>query len=376
MPIKPFRKTKYGRRSLATAAILFFALAAPARAQEKPVAKPPVPARGGFVVTPVVYYTPETLFSWGIVGIHYFQFGRPLLPSRLSHYRFNLVRTQNRQTIAEVDYELYLAGGTLLLDGMVKYSLYPDRFYGSGNRSATESREDFNARNWRLQLNIQRRWGSRLFTGVHLEIFAQKIIETAGDGLLAAGDIPGSRGGTYSGIGCFAKWDSRDNTFSAARGTYGALFLNFFTPLLGSDFTFTQLSLDARRYVPVGGASVLAVQGIFKTAWGECPFQALPMFGGLSLLRGYYEGRYRDKSMLALQAEYRRPLWGRFGLCAFAGMAQVQPRPGLFSLGGFHPAAGVGLRYKFNPRENLNVRLDVGFADSAPAVYLTFAEAF
>jgi hypothetical protein len=37
---------------------------------------------------------------------------------------------------------------------------------------------------------------------------------------------------------------------------------------------------------------------------------------------------------------------------------------------------GIGLRYKFNLRENLNIRLDVGFAGPSPAFYLTFAEAF
>jgi len=36
------------------------------------------------------------------------------------------------------------------------------------------------------------------------------------------------------------------------------------------------------------------------------------------------------------------------------GRAQVQPKPGLFSASEFHPAVGVGPRYKFNRRENLN----------------------
>jgi len=77
-----------------------------------------------------------------------------------------------------------------------------------------------------------------------------------------------------------------------------------------------------------------------------------------------------------VQAEYRRPLWGRFGFCAFAGLAQIQPKPNLLSISEFHPAGGIGLRYKFNVRENLNVRLDAGFAGPSPAFYLTFAEAF
>jgi hypothetical protein len=376
VPAKHLRVAKYRHCCFCAAAFLLLGLANPVLSQDKTASSPSTPKRGGFVITPVVYYTPETRFAFGIVGIHYFRLGHSRLPSRLSHYRFNLIRTLNKQSIAQIDYELYLAGGTVLLDGMAKYSLFPDRFYGSGNRSSEDSREDFNSRNWRLQINIQRRWGQNLFTGLHLEMLAQKIIETASDGLLAAGDIPGSRGGTLSGIGVFGKWDSRDNTFSAGRGTYCALFLNFFAKALGSDFAFTQLTLDARKYFPLRAAKVLAVQGVFKSTWGVCPFQTLPMFGGLNLLRGYYEGRYRDKSMLALQAEYRRPLWGRFGLCAFAGLAQVQSQPGLLALGEFHPAGGIGLRYKFNRRENLNVRLDIGFAGPSPAFYLTFAEAF
>jgi hypothetical protein len=358
------------------AAILLLGLPNTGLSKDKTAAGPSTLKRGGFVITPVIYYTPETLFSWGIVGIHYFQLGHSSLPSRLSHYRFNLVNTQNKQTIAQVDYELYLASGKILLDGMAKYSLFPDRFYGSGNRSLTESREDFNSRNWRLQLNLQRRWGGNLFAGLHLEMFSIRMLQTENGGLLAAGDIPGSRGGKMSALGLFGKWDSRDNTFSTVKGAYGALFLNFFIKALGSDFTFTQLTLDARKYFPLSATQVLAIQGVFKSAWGDCPFQTLPMFGGLNLLRGYYDGRYRDRSMLALQAEYRQPLWRRFGFCAFAGLAQVQPKPGLLSIREFHSAGGIGLRYKFNLRENLNIRLDAGFAGSAPAFYLTFAEAF
>lgn len=336
----------------------------------------PAPPKGGFVVAPVVYYSPETRLAWGIVGIHYFRLGNSQPNSRLSHYRFNLIRTQNKQSIAEINYELYLPGGRFLLDGQVKYSLYTDRFYGIGNRNSEADREDFKSRNWHLQLNMQRRWGSNLFAGLHLEFFPLKVLETESGGLLAAGDIPGSQGGRLFALGLFGKWDSRDNTFSTGKGTYCALFLNFFTKALGSDFTFTQLTLDSRKYFPLSATQVLAFQGVFKSGWGDCPFQTLPMFGGLNLLRGFYEGRYRDQSMLAVQAEYRRPLWGRFGFCGFAGAAQVQSKPGLLSLSEFHPAGGIGLRYKFNRRENLNVRLDVGFASSSPAFYLTFAEAF
>ncbi len=334
------------------------------------------PPRGGFVIAPVIYYTPETSLAWGLVGIHHFRLGHSALPSRLSHYRFNLIRTQNKQTVAQLDYEIYLAGGRFLLDGMAKYSYYPDRFYGIGNLSSEADREDFTSSNWRLQLNLQRRFGEKLFAGLHLETYDVAMRARESGGRLANGAVPGGDGGTVSGLGVFAKWDSRDNTFSPAGGIYCSFFINRFLRALGGDFAFGQAILDARGYFGLGHGQVAAVQGVWRSVWGEAPFHMLPKFGGLNLMRGYYDGRYCDRSMLALQAEYRRPLWGRFGACLFAGIAQVQPRASLLELGGFHAAGGAGLRYKFNRRENLNVRLDVGFAGSSPAFYLTFAEAF
>jgi outer membrane protein assembly factor BamA len=363
------------RRAPATLVFLLALLLGPALRCEadKPEAAPP---RGGFVVAPVIYYTPETSLAWGLVGIHHFRLGHSARPSRLSHYRFNLIRTQNKQSVAQLDYEIYMAGGRFLLDGMAKYSYYPDRFYGIGNRTLEADREDYTSSNWRLQLNLQRRFGEKLFAGVHMETYNVSMRARESDGQLANGTVAGGDGGTVSGLGVFAKWDSRDNTFSPARGIYCSLFLNRFLRALGGDFAFGQAILDARGYFGLGHGQVAALQGMWRSVWGEAPFHMLPKFGGLNLLRGYYDGRYCDRSLLALQAEYRRPLWGRFGACFFAGIAQVQGKAALLELLGFHAAGGAGLRYKFNRRENLNVRLDVGFAGSAPAFYLTFAEAF
>jgi hypothetical protein len=360
-------------RPLAAASLMLLLLVPALRGAGEQAVAPP---RSGFVIAPVVYYTPETRLAWGLVGIHHFRLGRALPSSRPSHYRFNFVRTQNKQSIAQVDYELYLADGKFLVDGVAKYSYFPDRFYGIGNRSLEEDREDFTSSNWRLQLNLQRRWGRNAFIGLRLETYDVSMRAIESDGWLAGASIPGAAGGTVSGLGVFAKWDSRDNTFSPARGTYFSLFFNRFFRALGGDFAFGQVSLDTRGYFDLGADQVVAVQGILRAVQGAAPFLMLPKFGGLNLLRGYYDGRYCDRGLLALQAEYRRPLWGRFGACAFAGMAQVQPRFSLLELSGFHLAGGAGLRYKFNRRENLNVRLDVGFAGPTPAFYLTFAEAF
>jgi outer membrane protein assembly factor BamA len=365
----------FGKRLALAMAVLLAIASRPLPGKTDASGKAP-PAKGGFVIAPVIYYTPETRIAWGFVGIHYFRLFSSPQPSRLSSYRFNVIRTQNRQTTVQVDCELYLAGGRFLLDSTAKYSYYPNRFNGIGNWTTEAEQEDFTSRSWRLQLEPQLRLGGSVYAGLHLEAQSVSMRETQTGGTLEAGTVLGSAGGSINGVGLFAKWDSRDNTFSTSHGAYGAAFLNRYFGIFGGDYTYTQLALDARGYWPLGRGPVLAVQGIFKSVWGGCPFQALPMFGGLNLLRGYNDGRYRDRAMLALQGECRLPLGRRVGLCGFAGIAQVQEKISLLELDGFHAAAGGGVRYKFNPRENLVIRLDVGFAGAKPAFYLTFAEAF
>jgi hypothetical protein len=70
--------------------------------------------------------------------------------------------------------------------------------------------------------------------------------------------------------------------------------------------------------------------------------------------------------MLVLQGEYRMPLWRRLGAAAFGGLGQL-------GLNRFKYSVGWGLRYNINPKERLNLRLDLGFTSGT---CVTIGEAF
>jgi outer membrane protein assembly factor BamA len=110
---------------------------------------------------------------------------------------------------------------------------------------------------------------------------------------------------------------------------------------------------------------------------GEVPFRELANLGGANLLRGYYEGRYRDRQLLAAQAEVRRVLFGRFNGVLFGGVGQVGNTLGDFNQGSVKVAGGAGLRFRFNRRDRLNVRLDYGVGSGkSSGVYFGIGEAF
>lgn len=96
------------------------------------------------------------------------------------------------------------------------------------------------------------------------------------------------------------------------------------------------------------------------------------------MMRGFFEGRYRSKNLLAAQVEYRQPL-GRFlKLAAFMGTAQVANQLSEFSLSNNHRiAGGGGVRILLNRKRQLYLRSDIAFSnDGTRALYFRLGEAF
>ena len=109
---------------------------------------------------------------------------------------------------------------------------------------------------------------------------------------------------------------------------------------------------------------------------GDPPFYRLPNIGGISVLRGLYDGRFRDKTMAAVQAEYRFPIWKIVGGAVFAGVGEVAERPADLSLADLKLAGGLGLRVTLDPKERINLRIDLGFSHYGIFPIVVITEAF
>ncbi len=93
-------------------------------------------------------------------------------------------------------------------------------------------------------------------------------------------------------------------------------------------------------------------------------------------MRGYYSGRYQDKYLLAMQVEYRLPVWRRFGMVAFVGIGDVSKSLETFRLDQIKYSYGFGFRFKIAPKEGTNLRLDFAWGKGTSGFYFTAGEAF
>jgi hypothetical protein len=94
------------------------------------------------------------------------------------------------------------------------------------------------------------------------------------------------------------------------------------------------------------------------------------------MLRGYYEGRYRDRLYLSGQLEIRRHLFWRLGAVGFVGVGDVGDDIQDIRIRTAQVSGGAGLRVLFNQEENVNLRVDLGVGKHTTGVYFGLEEAF
>jgi hypothetical protein len=106
------------------------------------------------------------------------------------------------------------------------------------------------------------------------------------------------------------------------------------------------------------------------------PFFNLCQFGAQADLRGYEQGRYRDRVMFATQAEYRLILRWRLALTVFGGVGEVAPAVRAINTGDLLPAGGVGLRFSLSSKYRVNYRVDYAVGKTGGTWIVSLGEAF
>ena len=334
--------------------------------------------RSTIVVLPILFYTPETKLAGGVGGLLAFRPSANPDGGRPTAVNFYALYTQRKQFMARLEPEIYLDREKYLIKGKFGFERYPDKFWGFGDSAPSTNEEDYTPRMLSAEASFLKKIAPRasLYAGLQVIFQSFKIVSSDPGGRVATGSVPGATGGTVAGLGFVLNRDNRDDIFFPHRGDYWHLAAIFNGKALGGDFAYTSLKLDLRKFFPVSPSGVLAVQALLKAVGGNAPFYNYPKLGGDSMMRGYYSGRYTDKLLAAVQAEFRMALSARFGAVGFAGLGNVAPRPGAFDFGTLKPSLGAGLRFRVSRRETANLRLDFAWGKGSSGFYITANEAF
>lgn len=123
--------------------------------------------------------------------------------------------------------------------------------------------------------------------------------------LFSKDDPPGFQTSSIGKVGVGVILDSRDDEFSPTGGIQYEAGYNIAPSLFGFDFSYSEITVDLRQYVPIFSNLVFAHRLKYDQTFGNAPFWAMPLIGNNEGLRGYYLNRFRGDSSILSMTEIR-----------------------------------------------------------------------
>lgn len=330
------------------------------------------------VVLPALGSTPETGFMFGGVGMTQFKVGHPDLETRISSVMASAVYTVKNQLSIGILPLVFFEEEEWMIMGEFSYNYFPELFWGVGTGADNKSR--MISRQISTQALLLKQIAPKLFGGLQIDWNRNYDIryENLEGESLPAPNLTGAIDYQSLGTGFTFKNDTRDRVSYPESGRMLELSLLFYPQVLSTLQSYSILTADLRSYLKRTGEdqSVFAFRALTKISFGTPPIDNLMMLGGQNLLRGYYQGRLRDRHGIALQMEWRRSWGNRMGTVLFTEAGQIWSRFNSISIRNTRVTAGCGLRFNVNKEEKTNIRIDYGFGKETSGMYITIGEAF
>lgn len=168
-------------------------------------------------------------------------------------------------------------------------------------------------------------------------------------------------------------YDSRDNVDNAFKGVnLGFQFNQMYSHSQSETYEQYQVYYSQyHQFQELVGTLAWQVKGEFNS--DDTPFVQLANLGGDDKLRGYIEGKHVNNQMVFSQMEYRIPIYWRIGMVFWTGAGSVADDiSGLFD----DTLVSYGTGFRFNIKDRVNLRADIGFGDDGAEFYLNINEVF
>jgi outer membrane protein assembly factor BamA len=259
-------------------------------------------------------------------------------------------------------------------------------YYGPGPDSRKTGRSDFRLEDTVYDLTVGARPVRHLSVGGTLGYLQVNVgpgtdprfVST--EKIFAPASTPGiDRQSDFLRNGLFAQYDYRDNPGGPRKGGNYVFRYTWNSDQVLDLHSFRRMDLEVQQYIPfynlrrviaLRGKSVLTYAGSGQ----RVPFYLQPTLGGSEDLRGFRPFRFYDDNLVALNAEYRWESFSGLDMALFADGGKVFPRRAQWNLKDLE--ADVGFGFRFNVRNSVFMRIDVGFSHEGFQLWLKFNNVF
>lgn len=339
--------------------------------------------RSSIAPLPVLSSAPETGVEVGLSVLYSFYTDTVDRHTRVSNiFAYGTVTTKGQSRISlSTDY--WLPKNAFHLIAGISYINFPTNFYGIGSDTRSKDAELIGQKRLRLNLSGEKRFGRYFYLGFLSGAYNFDFKGAGTPGIFDTDpNIQYRNGGPSIFLGPTLTFDTRNNNTYTTKGLLVAAKYSVYQGLYSdNNYTGGLFTIEYSQYQSLSKHLVLAWDVYQASITGnQSPFYLMPTLGDDQLMRGYYNGRFRDRNYTAGQAELRYRISDRIGVVGFAGTGTVYHQS--LDLGQLKPNYGGGLRYFFDVEKGLSASFDYGIGEQRPGetrqsgFYIRLGEAF
>jgi hypothetical protein len=325
----------------------------------------------------VPLYSPETRLMVAGGGIFWYNPWPEAPRKRISEFTTFFTASQNKQYSFGLVFEAYFLRHRLKVMQNLDAYKQPNLFWGIGPTTPSTNEEKFDPTGFANRTSFLWLVAEDVYLGGLWQSQFDTITPEKDTGYLGTIRPLGHDATKINGPGIHLLIDTRDNAFSPTRGHWFETRVVHSNANLGATGNLLQTTIDYRWFKKIWLDHVIALNALVTTTLGDAQWYAMPRLGGQFQMRGLYYGRYLDRHLWVAQADYRLPVWWRFGLVLFTGVGEVTNDLAKPVSANFKWSYGSGLRVMVDKEQQINMRLDLGFTNLGDInFYFTFKEAF
>lgn len=307
--------------------------------------------------------------------------------TNLSTADFTPVITTTGKLLMSLRSTIWLKNNKATIFTETRYFKYPDYTWGIGSNTAEDNRSDLNFEYLRYYQSILKKIAGNTSLGMGYRFDKYYNIKEELEDSSKTSNLEPYPYGTgsqsqSSGFTVQLLYDSRKNSINPPGGKYLSVVYRNNLEAMASDHNWQSIYADGRVFFPLNSTKrkLLAFRSYYwNILSGDVPYFDLPANGWdfTASCRGIRRGRYRSNALLYGESEYRFDIssngfWGGVAFVNCLGVSDFDTQ----KFGYFHPAAGCGVRIKFNKYSRSNIALDFAFSKDFFGLYLNLGEAF
>lgn len=319
----------------------------------------------GFVLLPALASAPETgLEVGGAALVSFYTDTTDRITNVSSLFGYATITTKG-QTKLSLNANYWTPQNKIHYLATISYYNFPFNFYGVGNNTRLADVDEVFEKRYKVNFESDFNLGSGLYLGYVAGGFKYYYrFDRNRNGVLNTDPaVEDKRGGTAGYAGPTVTYDTRNNNTYTTKG----IIINAYYNLMHGAFNNNGyeggfFNIEYSEFFALSKKLVLGTDIQEQSLTGSrSPFYLLPQMGSDEMMRGYYEGRFRDRNYLAGQTELRYRINNSFGLAAFIGTGEVFHTG--FSFARLKPNYGGGVRYFFDVQKGLAIRIDYGVGE-------------